>query len=574
MKLLTADTPSIVPAVGDTPNGKYAYLHWVQNVDSEIVASVQRKEPLFNLTFCNREHTPFGDLAWILVLIDTIDNTNSSTSDLFWFDLVIDPGSLEPTTKEFIALLPSQNKLEIAIPYDDKGVHLHTLIKGEQFKQYVQALIQSGASWNALCDYPKAVAYLQERVFPKLQTDAIASLAQNFEQESDPIRRLCFQFKQEIIAELPIDNALRSLCLEAELDDIANYLLDWFNRLNLTQKQLCLLLSSNDPDKAENIRRNWLFAFLCYERSPKGLQVCVGSDAALRWLWANLPFTNKPSIELLYTISRNYRYLLSHNWKNLLNPNEALLGSINLAHISCLGQVPNRKAFESLPKILQGAVLDRSFGIVQRTAVLINKTGLEEIEFYPLSNAGLQCLFKIKIAYHKPQDYVILGKIDANAGKIQAVGIEESKEIKLLLFLVAITYRDLLVAREAMCLPSCQNGSDRTGTKIRAKDRHKAVKLIPRIKYQKSQIDDDFASPDRLVKGLKGFHTYLRSCHLRRLHEGWQASSKQINIAEQYQFLVPDGYTFVSPALVAGEENLRVRDEFRSISLLGVLFNA
>lgn len=76
------------------------------------------------------------------------------------------------------------------------------------------------------------------------------------------------------------------------------------------------------------------------------------------------------------------------------------------------------------------------------------------------------------------------------------------------------------------------------------------------------------------MKGLKRFHTYLRGCHLRRLHEGWQASEKQINIAEQYQFLVPDGYTFVSPALVAGEGDLRVRDEFLSISLLGVLFNA
>lgn len=43
---------------------------------------------------------------------------------------------------------------------------------------------------------------------------------------------------------------------------------------------------------------------------------------------------------------------------------------------------------------------------------------------------------------------------------------------------------------------------------------------------------------------------------------------------KQYQFLVPDGYTFVSPALVAGEGDLRVRDEFLSISLLGVLFNA
>lgn len=572
MKLLAANEPSIVPAVADTPSGKYAYLHWVQNIDSEIIACLQRKELLFNYTFCGFEHTVAGDLAWVLALIDTVDNTNSSTANLFWFDFVINPGDIEPTTCEFIDLLHTQSKLEIAIPYNNKSVHLHTLMKGEQLKQYVIALERCREHWKHECDYRKAVAHLQDKVFPKLQKEAMASLAHNFEYESDPIRRLCFQFKQEIIAQLPIDNQLRSLCLESELDDVVNYLLNWSGNLNLSEKQLLEFLASRDTDAAENIQRNWLFAKLCYELSPKGLQVCIGVDATERWLWADLPFTSKPSVELLYTISRNYRYLLTHNWKNLLNSNEALLGSINLAHISCLGQVPNRKAFESLTKILQAAAVDRSFGISQRTAVLINKRGLEEIEFYPLGNAGLQCLFKIKVAYHKPQDYVILGKIDAPAGKIEAVGIEESKEIKLLLFLVAITYRDLLVARKVVCPPERQNS--RAHNKTRAKDRHQPIKLIPRIKYQKSsQIDESFASPDQLVKGLKRFHTYLRGCHLRKLHEGWQASFKQIQIAEQYQFLVPEGYTFVSPALVVGEGNLRERDEFRSISLLEILFN-
>lgn len=572
MKLFSTDEPSIIPAVANTSNGKYAYLHWVQNVDSEIVACLQRKEPLFNTTYCGKQNTPTGDLAWLLALVDTMGNINSSTSNLFWFDFIVNPSKIEPIAQEFIDLLHTQNKLEIAIPYDDKSVHFHTLIKGEQFKQYVQALAQCCASWNTFCDYRLAVAYLQGFVFPKLQQKAIESLAHNFDREPDLLRRLCFVFQQEAIAELPLDHHLRSFCLEAEVDDVANYLLDWSSSLTSNEKQLCLLLGSQDTDKAENLRRNWLFAKLCCARSPKGLQVCVGVDAAGRWLWADLPFTNQPSIELLYAISRNYRYLLTHNWKNLLASNEALLASINLAHISCLGQVPNRKAYESLPKILQGAAIDRSFGIVQRTAILINKTGLEEIEFLPLGNAGLQCLFKIKVAYHNPQDYVILGRIDAPAGKISAVGIEESLEVKLLLFLVAITYRDLLVARKVVCPPEYQTGRERKDGKTRAKDRYQTIKLIPRIKYQSAQIDESFASPDRLVKGLKQFHTYLRGCHLRRLHEGWQASEKQISIAEQYQFLVPDGYTFVSPALVVGEGNLRERDEFRSISLLQILF--
>lgn len=126
MKILTADELSIVPAVRNTPNGKYGYLYWAQNVEPEIVACLQRQEPLINCTYCGEEHTTFGNLTWMLALIDTIENINSPDANLFWFNWIVNPGKLEPTTREFIDLLHRQSRLEIAIPYNAKSLHLHT----------------------------------------------------------------------------------------------------------------------------------------------------------------------------------------------------------------------------------------------------------------------------------------------------------------------------------------------------------------------------------------------------------------------------------------------------------------
>lgn len=168
MKPFTVNNPSIVPAVADTPNGKYAYLHWGKDVDVEIVECLQRKEHLFHVTFCGKEQTHSGDLAWILAMVDPIDNINSSTKSLFWFNFIVDPGNLDLITREFIDLLHTQNKLEIAIAFDEQSYYWQILMTGEQFKQYIQALDQCIASWNTLCDYRKAAAHLHSKVFPEL----------------------------------------------------------------------------------------------------------------------------------------------------------------------------------------------------------------------------------------------------------------------------------------------------------------------------------------------------------------------------------------------------------------------
>lgn len=78
------------------------------------------------------------------------------------------------------------------------------------------------------------------------------------------------------------------------------------------------------------------------------------------------------------------------------------------------------------------------------------------------------------------------------------------------------------------------------------------------------------AHVDRLMKKVP-----YRVEHLRRLPEGWHASPQQIEIAQKYQFVIPEGYTFVSPVLnTSGLEEIEKFERwFRSTSLMQVLLD-
>lgn len=205
--------------------------------------------------------------------------------------------------------------------------------------------------------------------------------------------------------------------------------------------------------------------------------------------------------------------------------------------------------------------------------VVIGKEYLQSIEFLPLSPGGLKCLFVIRLFTEQVRklNLCLVGKIDAANGSIEAIGVEETPEVKLLLFCAAIAYRDVLVTRDVACQLDDAQGKSKP-TKLKVKDRHLPLRLVARVKHNCSGIGERFAEPQLLASTLAQFSPYIRSCHLRKLQAGYSASETQIELAASYQFLVPPGYTFVRPTVVGSDLLADLRQEFRSISLLNLLF--
>jgi hypothetical protein len=147
--------------------------------------------------------------------------------------------------------------------------------------------------------------------------------------------------------------------------------------------------------------------------------------------------------------------------------------------------------------------------------------------------------------------------------------------LQMLLFIVAIAYRDLLVCRNIIK----QQGkpideSNRKGTSSKQR-KIETIRYLPRIKRE---IDKTFADPTRFVKTLKKVAPHIRTEHFRKLPLGHKPSDKARELAALYGYLgdFPTGETFVSPSTI-GEGKLEEIQasvaQFRSLSLLELFFS-
>ena len=558
-----------------TANGDYAVLYWKKDINKKIQIALNQDEPLASRFDIGITTTPYGTLVWLLVAVDREEDFCHNADNLFWFNFIINPGTKNSLDQQWLKILRHQSQLDLVILHDN-NLHFCCIVKQPRLAQYVMAVEKCISSWKKNNNYQQAVTYVQSNIIRKIQRNAIENLKTKYS-NSDAEHLLVLRFIQEAHELLP--PKLYQL-LKAS-GPMGEELQMWRQKVTgqLSQRSISLMLASSSHNLVENLARNWLFAQMCLEHSKEQqrgnneLQIAVGVSDSGKWTWMNLPHISTSPV-MLYSLSEVYRHLLNRNWKPVLQSNDAVIASIDLPLIGYIGKVPNRPAFNSVSKILQDAVLSRQFGFVQPTAILIGKIGLEEIEYWPLGEAGLKCLFKITLLKSSSSpNSVLLGQIDALKGTIEAIGTAPSAAVKLLLFLAAIAYRDILVARDVVAVaPTAYNRSGKL-EKIRAKDRKKQVKLVARIKYTKAQIDSSFADPHKVAASLKRFHSYLRSCHLRRLRDGWSASQRQVCLAQEYQYLLPEGYTFVRPASVTGTSDRALRDEFKSISLMNILFD-
>ena len=225
------------------------------------------------------------------------------------------------------------------------------------------------------------------------------------------------------------------------------------------------------------------------------------------------------------------------------------------------------------------AALEQQYSIESRSIIEVNKNGCIEIEYLPLSRNGLESLFKVVIHRNNDCNQCLIGEINAVDGYIDFVGspVDESTEdyLKLLLFIVAIAFRDLIVARQRLKRKNIHRGFKK---QIRKSKDYKPqpdstpLRYIPRIK---GNIDNNFASPKRLVERLKEIAPYTRIAHLRGLPSGHESSENARQLANDYGWTLPEGKTFVKKSEINREEGADpevIRSRFRSISLLEILF--
>lgn len=150
-------------------------------------------------------------------------------------------------------------------------------------------------------------------------------------------------------------------------------------------------------------------------------------------------------------------------------------------------------------------------------------------------------------------------------------------ELQILKFLAVIGYRDLLICRHILSTPTTRRQPNTSGKGFNKTEHKPSTLLLPRIKYTHDSTDKkfspSFADPSQIEEYISKVKPHLRRCHSRHLPDGMCKSESAMALAAEYEYILPEGYTFVSPAYIGGDKDAmeQVREEFKSISLLGAI---
>lgn len=207
------------------------------------------------------------------------------------------------------------------------------------------------------------------------------------------------------------------------------------------------------------------------------------------------------------------------------------------------------------------------YQLAQATEVVIEEAGVDSIVIHPprpyarkLQPNPSAELLEMMPAYYLPaviswqdggKDFaslIIARGVGERASRIESTMISSAERIRpdigtrlgdALLCLVMAVYRDLVVAdvREGHYVRATGPG---TTKKERRAERSARPKLLPRIVYENR------TRRQRRAEGLPA-EPRLISAHIRRLHEGFEASERAQARASEWQVPVPSGYTFVGP---------------------------
>ena len=522
----------VVPRMISNKNRELAILAYTEIKNKDFLELINKWKNPYGTVSYGIEDTPYGMICWALFLLDSYHKLKDKNTDLFFFDLIFNVSKKEnyDFVQKWLDILRQQKELNL---YLQSGANLHRYRLMSKIE--VQKWCKLMNDWiiysqTHSISYFQATKWLHKNKLNKLKKEIKLKLTHEANTPINKLDKLSSLIQQHIEYEAPVPIVCDTMYL------VKNHFIE--------TKKLELPIALIE----DNI------------------------------IWREFEVNTTSQLVLLASLVQKipaYSYLLNGDrWDKILNNSDELNHKLYTITESSLCNIPSQTAFENCPKVLAEAVVNREFSIHQPTSIIVNKNGLEEIIFYPQDNSGLQCLIKIVLAYidNNPNNcLVVVGKINAKQRSLEIIGDYPNfePEVKILKFLTAIAYRDILVARKVLKKPPLSPTSGTGFGKSSSINRHR-IQYVSRIKYDRN-FDENFGNPDKISKAIATISPHLRQCHKRKLPPGYQASEKAKQLAQEYDFLIPSGYTFVPPTQV-GESHI-LRKEFKSISFLDLMFS-
>ncbi|WP_414620794.1 hypothetical protein [Calothrix sp. CCY 0018] len=523
----------IVPRIISNKNKNLAILAYTEISKQEFIELIDKwKEPYGKVSF-GIDNTPYGMLCWALFVLHTDRKLKEKNNDLF-FDLIFNVSKEENRdfVQKWFDILCQQNELNLYVQHE-RYLHRYRLMNKFEVQKWCKLMNDwmIYSQTNSI-SYIQATKWLHRNRLNKLKKEITSKLSHK-DKDDIPINKF---------------DKLSSL--------IQNYI-----KNEAPPTIVC--------DTTHLVENHFL--------QTKKLEFPI-ARVEDNIIWREFKINTSSQIVLLAKFVQKipaYAYLLNGDrWDKILDDSDEVNQKLYTITVSSLCNIPSQEAFDNCTKVLTEAVINREFSIHQPTSIIVNKNGLEEIIFYPQDNSGLLCLVKIVVAYFddNPNNcLVVVGKIDGKQRSVEIIGdyTDFDPEVKILKFLATIAYRDLLVARKVLRKPNITPTSGTGFGKSSRVNRHR-IQYVSRIKYDRD-FDNKFGNPDNVSKAIASISPHLRQCHKRKLAPGYQASEKAKQLAEEYDYLLPSGYTFVTPTQVG--ESHTLRKEFKSISFLDLMFS-
>jgi hypothetical protein len=523
-------------------------------------------------------------IAWFLLALSTKEEfTTHEKPDPYFIEFAYPPAAFRQAEYgEWLTLLSQQERLLLQIPHPNgKNPRLVDVLEGQTLKKFTENLQQSVRQWSFVDHYELAMQelhqYIDRTVLPSV-FDVLDSQVKLL--NAPPPERLIQVFAKAVQDELSPLSSLWQPAKEQQLKQLQKLLDQWRSAL-----PDAMVVNQYAGDPEQDLQRAWLFCQRCLEspRSIKKLHIAFGrhphSPESLNFL--PVPFDG--DVDSLWSLN-HYRYFLdSCPWSAIAEPHDIPVKTLSNSISLSLANVPSLTDISNLDRFLKGSLLDKQFDISPLSTVVLNLPSLESIVFLPKDKNSFDCLFKVILETRDKHTLCCFGQIDAINGKIKLHGYPSNSSnqtaSELLLYLVALAYRDLIVARDR--LPQSQspeyrrklgNKPPRSSKRSPSKPLNRVV-LLPRMSQG---IDSSLGSPERVQRAIQKLAPHFRTDHVRKLHEGWQASTRQLELAESLNVFVPTGYTYVrvsNPTGQSAAEIQETRNLFRSLSLLELMFN-
>ena len=549
-----------------------------KNIQNEIICkAIKDKKPLSYKATFGLGNTPYGCIPWMLITFYLREQIEKS-QPLYWLNFYISPKDLTEILTEWYTLLQHQSVFFIFIKQDNSVLHF-PLLTQVQLSKFITILDSAVSLWKSSNDFLQAATYYHPQlILQKELLEKLIKVEDNPKQDNELL--LLQAVARTAVAYLSPKDPLYQAASTSNLSILNNYLQEWSRQISLPS--LNNFLATPGFNGTENFCKDWLFAYECIkqskQKSKKILYIATGISTTGSWCLRSLPNFKLYGDEM-FLYAKIYRYLLRHTWTKLLTSNDIVIGETALLKFSNFSVVPQCKQFDEVTRILQLAALEKQFDIEKRISIEVGKVGCQEIEFLPLQT-DLKCLFKVVTHKHPQENLCLVGELDALKGSIAFAGTPQEESVqghlRLLLFIVALAYRDLIVARECISKEvdiSYLSKSSKYQKYTSINSKQNSTRIILGFK---GKIDSSFADPKRFIEQLHKVSPHIRLAHLRQLPEQYQISEYQKQLAQEYGWILPEGYTFVRATQINTPEIAdlnEVRQRFRSLSLMELFFS-